>query len=136
METKWSILFIGGTSGAGKTTLATALGSELGIEVRSVDLFRRSLRDTLNEEAIPTVYDFFNSGIDALNLSPSASLQKVIRRAEEVSAKLREEIEVVLSSKEKVIYEGDDITPELVISTPRSNAVFILEDNIAEIEKV
>jgi 2-phosphoglycerate kinase len=39
MENEWNILFIGGTSGAGKTTLATELGSELEIDVVSVDAF-------------------------------------------------------------------------------------------------
>jgi len=60
----------------------------------------------------------------------------VICRAEEVSGKLRRDIEIKLSSNKKVIYEGDDITPEFVRSIPESHSIFILEQDISEIEKV
>ena len=60
----------------------------------------------------------------------------MICRAEEVSGKLRRDIEIKLSSNKKVIYEGDDITPEFVRSIPESHSIFILEQDISEIEKV
>ena len=136
MENEWRVLFIGGTSGAGKTTLAHALSAKLGIDAIDVDSFRRSLREVANEETLPNIHYFFNSGGKALDLEPDQLVQRVICRAEEVSGKLKRDIEIKLSSNKKVIYEGDDITPEFVRSIPQSHSIFILEQDISEIEKV
>ena len=117
------ILVIGGTTGCGKSTIATALADQLGIvRMQSTDLLREVMRTLLSSDQYPELY---TSSYDAwrhlLRDDEDVPLLTVAQGVEEgyraqaklVSVASRAVIERALRERESLIIEGVHAYPEL-----------------------
>ena len=117
------ILVIGGTTGCGKSTIATALADQLGIvRMQSTDLLREVMRTMLSSDQYPELY---TSSYDAwrhlLRDEENTPLETVAQGVEEgyraqaklVSVASRAVIERALRERESLIIEGVHAYPEL-----------------------
>ncbi len=108
----WRVLFIGGPTVAGKSTLATQLGRHFGVSVIEVDWFSKVL-----ERALPPSHNpgFQLLGDDNVSQLPTPELA---RRLLKYSEFVCDAIEVVvaerLSSKRPAIIEGAWLSPAFV----------------------
>ena len=112
------IILLGGTTGAGKTSLALEVAHRLGIgRVLSTDSIRQIMRITLAPELVPAIH---GSSYEAHRLMASASLgeQPVIEgfraQAEIVSVGTKASIDRALSENASVVIDGCSVVPGLI----------------------
>lgn len=97
------VVLLGGTTGVGKSTLATMLGSRLGItRVIATDVIRQVLRAFFTPEAMPSVH---RSAFEAGGLEGYAA------QAEQVGTAVDAIVERAAREAEPVIVEGVHIVP-------------------------
>ncbi len=129
------ILVIGGTTGCGKSTIATALADQLGIvRMQSTDLLREVMRTLLSSDQYPELY---TSSYDAwrhlLRDNENAPLLTVAQGVEEgyraqaklVSVASRAVIERALRERESLIIEGVHAYPELASGITDGDPVIV-----------
>jgi 2-phosphoglycerate kinase len=129
------ILVIGGTTGCGKSTIATALADRLGIvRMQSTDLLREVMRTLLSSDQYPELY---TSSYDAwrhlLRDNENAPLLTVAQGVEEgyraqaklVSVASRAVIERALRERESLIIEGVHAYPELASGITDGDPVIV-----------
>jgi len=129
------ILVIGGTTGCGKSTIATALADQLGIvRMQSTDLLREVMRTMLSSDQYPELY---TSSYDAWrqllrdeeNTPPETVAQGVEEgyraQAELVSVASRAVIERALRERESLIIEGVHAYPELASGIADGDPVIV-----------
>jgi 2-phosphoglycerate kinase len=129
------ILVIGGTTGCGKSTIATALADQLGIvRMQSTDLLREVMRTLLSSDQYPELY---TSSYDAwrhlLRDDENAPLLTVAQGVEEgyraqaklVSVASRAVIERALRERESLIIEGVHAYPELASGITDGDPVIV-----------
>jgi 2-phosphoglycerate kinase len=129
------ILVIGGTTGCGKSTIATALADQLGIvRMQSTDLLREVMRTLLSSDQYPELY---TSSYDAwrhlLRDDDNAPLLTVAQGVEEgyraqaklVSVASRAVIERALRERESLIIEGVHAYPELASGITDGDPVIV-----------
>jgi 2-phosphoglycerate kinase len=110
----WSVLLIGGNSGAGKTTLARELSRHFDVPWLQVDDFRLVLQHSTTADARPELHHFNNLSTVYRN-PPEVLSEWRVATAEATSAA----IEVVIANHATfggpAILEGDDIVPALAL---------------------
>lgn len=126
------ILVIGGTTGCGKSTIATALADQLGIvRMQSTDLLREVMRTMLSSDQYPELY---TSSYDAWRqLLRDEELKTVAQGVEEgyraqaelVSVASRAVIERALRERESLIIEGVHAYPELASGIADGDPVIV-----------
>lgn len=97
------VVLLGGTTGVGKSTLATMLGSRLGItRVIATDVIRQVLRAFFTPEAMPSVH---HSAFEAGGLEGYAA------QADQVGTAVDAIVERAAREAEPVIVEGVHVVP-------------------------
>jgi len=129
------ILVIGGTTGCGKSTIATALADQLGIvRMQSTDLLREVMRTMLSSEQYPQLhtssYDAWRHLLrDEENAPPLTMAQEVEEgyrtQAELVTVASRAVIERALRERESLIIEGVHAYPELASDIADGDPVIV-----------
>ena len=130
------ILLIGGTTGCGKSTIATALADQLGIvRMQSTDLLREVMRTMLSSDTYPALhtssYDAWRKvlnkdGHPQTGEEPATSVEEGYRaQAELVSAASVAVIERALRERESLIIEGVHAYPELASRCVDEEAVIV-----------
>ena len=111
------VVLIGGTTGVGKSTLATMLAGRLGItRVIATDVIRQVLRAFFTEEAMPTVhYSAFDAG----------GLEGYADQAERVATGVAAIVERAANEAKPVIVEGVHVLPGRVPAGLRASCVLV-----------
>lgn len=117
------ILVIGGTTGCGKSTIATALANQLGIvRMQSTDLLREVMRTMLSSDQYPALHtssydawrELLQDDTDLGGQSLASKVEEGYRaQAELVSVASKAVIERALRERESLIIEGVHAFPEL-----------------------
>jgi 2-phosphoglycerate kinase len=111
------VVLIGGTTGVGKSTLATMLAARLGItRVIATDVIRQVLRAFFTAEAMPTVH---HSAFDAGGLEGYAD------QAEHVATGIAAIVERAANEGKPVIVEGVHVLPGRVPPGLRESCVLV-----------
>ena len=119
------VVMIGGTTGVGKSTLATMLAARLGItRVIATDVIRQVLRAFFTHEAMPSVH---HSAFDA------GGLEGYRTQAERVAIGVGAIVERTTSEAKPVLVEGVHVVPGALEPERRSRcvpveAVLVVED--------
>lgn len=129
------ILVIGGTTGCGKSTIATALADQLGIvRMQSTDLLREVMRTMLSSDQYPALhtssYDawrqLLRDGEDSVSQPGDESVEQGYRaQSELVSVASRAVIERALRERESLIIEGVHAYPELATDIGEGDAIIL-----------
>ena len=110
------IIFIGGATGTGKSTLAMELGYRLGIRVAiSTDMIRETLRSVLSPEIVPQLHDHSFRGMLLGGTILSDPKERVLagfrQQAEQVSVGIRAVIRRAVRERASMIIEGTHLLP-------------------------
>lgn len=130
MNTKrtWTILFIGGASGTGKSSVAYALGRFYQVNVMEVDDIYQAIKAITTKESLPATH-FWSNGINWMEYGVDGNVNWLIDVSKEMNPALQAIVNNHLESGEPIIIEGDFIHPEFVatFSDQKIKAIYIQE---------
>jgi len=119
------VVLLGGTTGVGKSTLATMLAARLGItRVIATDVIRQVLRAFFTHEAMPTVhYSAFEAG----------GLEGFEDQAEQVGTAVAAIVDRAANEAKPIIVEGVHLVPgsvdsDLQVRCVLAEAIVVVED--------
>lgn len=126
----WTVLFIGGASGTGKSSLAYDIGKYYGVNVIEVDDLYVAVKAATSKEQFPAIH-YWDEGLDWKTIGIEANVDWLQAVSKEMNEILKELVERHLEDQLPVIIEGDFISPEIMINFPRPSvqAVFLMEEN-------
>lgn len=115
-STKPVIIFIGGSTGTGKSTLATELAYHLGIRiVTSTDMIRETMRTVLSAEVVPGLHDHSFRGISLGSQVLTNPKERVLagfrQQSAQVSVGIRAAIRRAVRDNTHMIIEGTHLLP-------------------------
>lgn len=130
MKTDWAVLLIGGSSGVGKSHLARQLSEHYKAPLTEVDDIRIALQQIAAREKYPDLFYFVDNPNFLEKLTEEAFAEKLLSVGEVVWKSLQVLISKHIALKEKVIFEGDGIIPNLLSEANSSGvkAVFVYDD--------
>lgn len=135
-QTNWSVLLIGGTSGAGKTYLAQQLGERYGISHMDADDLRIGLRTITTRELHPELFTFLDNQNYLTEFTEEEFVEKLLKVGATVSLAMDDIINRHVGFDEKIVIDGDSITPSLLAKRNQEGikAIFLYDDleNIRE----
>ena len=126
----WTVLFIGGASGTGKSSLAYDIGKYYGVNVLEVDDIYVAVKAATSKEQFPAIH-YWDEGLDWKTIGIEANVDWLQAVSKEMNEILKELVERHLEDQLPVIIEGDFISPKIMINFPRPSvqAVFLMEEN-------
>lgn len=134
VDRNWTVLFIGGPSGTGKSSIAYEIARYYGINVLEVDDVYLTIETVTTKDDFPAIH-YWNTGIDWKNIGIDDNVKWLIDVSKEMVPVLRALVDRHLEDKLPVIIEGDFISPEFTASfdNPEVRSVFIIEPDINQV---
>ena len=129
-ERSWTVLFIGGASGTGKSTLAYQLAGFYGTNVLEVDDIAQALKASTTKDILPVIH-YWSSGINWMDIGVEGNLNWLINVSKEIIPALKAVAERHIEDKLPVIIEGDFIHPQLFMSfnIPEVRCFYVIESD-------
>ena len=112
-DRNWTVLFIGGASGIGKSSLAYEIAKLYGINVLEVDDIYLTLKSATSKENFPAIH-YWDSGINWKDVGIEGNVDWLIDVSKEMMTALKNIANRHIEDKLPVIIEGDFIHPELL----------------------
>lgn len=133
-DRNWTVLFIGGASGTGKSSLAYEIARHYGVNVLEVDDICLSVETVTTKESFPAIH-YWSTGIDWKEIGVEGNVNWLIDVSKELIPVLKALVERHLEDKLPVIIEGDFISPEFIKSfeNPEVKAIFVNESDVNQI---
>lgn len=130
MQTNWTVLLIGGTSGAGKTYLAQQIGERYGISHMEADDLRVALRTVTNREVHPELFTFVDHQNYLEEFTQEQFVEKHLETSETVFVAINDIINKHIGFNERIVIDGDSITPKLLAKRNQEGikAIFLYDD--------
>jgi 2-phosphoglycerate kinase len=127
-DRNWTVLFIGGASGTGKSSLAYEIAHFYGVNVLEVDDVYLSVETVTTKEHFPAIH-YWNTGINWKDIGVEGNLNWLIDVGKEMIPVLKELVNRHLEDKLPIIIEGDFINPEFTKSfeNPEVKSIFVNE---------
>jgi len=112
------LLFVGGSTGTGKSTVATEAAHRLGItRVTSTDFIRQTMRAFFSHEFMPTIhYSSFEAGL-AVPDADNPLVAGFLEQSRQVLAGVRASIDRALQEGWSMVLEGVHLVPGIVPSS-------------------
>jgi 2-phosphoglycerate kinase len=135
-DRNWSVLFIGGVSGAGKSSLAYGLGRFYGVKVVELDDLKQAMKSVTTRENLPFVH-YWSAGVDWKDIGVDGNVNWLIGVSKEMIPPLKAVVSRHLEDNLPVIIEGDFIHPEFTASfdNPAIKAIFLREHDREQLLK-
>lgn len=126
----WTVLFIGGASGVGKSSIAQALGQYFQVNVMEVDDIYQAVKAMTTAERYPAIH-YWSTGVDWKEIGINGNVDWLIEVSKEMVPSIQAIVDSHIEGNVPVIIEGDFIHPELVASfkNPRIKAFFLHESD-------
>ncbi|MFZ5354842.1 MAG: hypothetical protein ACOZCL_19245 [Bacillota bacterium] len=129
-DRNWTVLFVGGPSGTGKSRLAYEIANFYGVNVLEADDIYLSIKSVTTKENFPAIH-YWDTGIDWKNIGVSDNVNWLIDVSKEMAPVLKKLANRHIEDKLPIIIEGDFIFPELTVSfdNPDIKSIFIQESD-------
>ncbi len=114
-DSNWTVLFIGGASGTGKSSVAYELARFYNVNVIEADDICQAIKAMTTRELLPAIH-YWSSGVDWMDIGVSGNVNWLIDVSKEMIAGLRAIAQNHLEADVPVIIEGDFIHPEFIAS--------------------
>ncbi|WP_054941286.1 hypothetical protein [Paenibacillus ihuae] len=130
----WTVLFIGGASGIGKSSIAYEMARFYGVNVLEVDDVHLSVKTVTSKEYFPAIH-YWDSGVDWKDIGVDGNVNWLIDVSKEISPVLKELTNRHIEDKLPIIIEGDFIHPEFTLSfdNPEVKSIFVHESDKSQI---
>ncbi|WP_037857604.1 hypothetical protein [Streptomyces sp. NRRL S-340] len=129
---EWRVLIVGGASGMGKTGVGRALARRYGIPLVEVDDIVEALLAVTLPEQLPEVH-FWRTHPDAAHQAPGSVVERQIAIAETLAPAVAAVVANHVDTGTPVILEGDYVLPEPAVPGGPVRAVFLHEDDEAQV---
>lgn len=129
-DRNWTVLFIGGASGIGKSSIAYKIARYYGVNVLEVDDVHLSVKTVTTKEHFPVIH-YSDSDIDGKYFGVDGTVNWLIDVSKEMVPVLKELANRHIEDKLPIIIEGDFIYPELTLSfdNPQVKSIFVHESD-------
>ncbi|WP_289138383.1 hypothetical protein [uncultured Brevibacillus sp.] len=129
-DRNWTVLFIGGASGIGKSSIAYENARFYGVNVLEVDDVYLSVKTITTKEHFPAIH-YYDSGINWKDVGVDDNVNWLIDVSKEMAPVLKELADRHIEDKLPVIIEGDFIYPEFIVSfnNPEVKSIFVQESD-------
>jgi 2-phosphoglycerate kinase len=133
-DRNWTVLFIGGASGTGKSSIAYEIGRFYGVNVLEVDDIHISVETVTTKESFPAIH-YWSDGISWKDIGVNGNVNWLIDVSKELIPVLKEIVNRHIEDKLPIIIEGDFLYPEFTISFQNTEvkSIFINETDIEQI---
>ena len=133
-DRNWTVLFIGGPSGTGKSSLAYELAKFYGVNVLEVDDIHLSVKTVTMKENFSAIH-YWDTGLNWKDIGVHGNVNWLIDVSKEMIPVLKELVNRHVEDKLPIIIEGDFIYPEVTNSfeNPEVKSVFVNEKDINQI---
>lgn len=134
IDRNWTVLFVGGSSGTGKSSLAYEIARYYGVNVLEVDDINLSVETVTTKEDFPAIH-YWSTGIDWKDIGVKGNVNWLIDVSKEMVPVLKALVERHIEDKLPIIIEGDFIYPEFAVSfnNPEVKSIFVNEPDINQI---
>ena len=133
-DRNWTVLFIGGASGTGKSSIAYEIARFYGLNVLEVDDIHLSVEAVTTKESFPAIH-YWNTGVNWEEIGVAGNVNWLIDVSKEMIPVLKELVNRHIEDKLPIIIEGDFIYPEFANSfeNPEVKSIFVNESDINQI---
>lgn len=133
-DRNWTVLFIGGASGTGKSSIAYEIGLFYGVNVLEVDDVHLSVEKVTTKERFPAIH-YWDTGVNWKDIGVDGNVNWLIDVSKEMIPVLKEIVNRHIEDKLPIIIEGDFIYPEFTMSFENSEvkSIFVNETDINQI---
>jgi 2-phosphoglycerate kinase len=133
-DRNWTVLFIGGASGTGKSSIAYEIARYYGVNVLEVDDVHLSVETVTTKEMFPAIH-YWNTGVNWRDIGVDGNVNWLIDVSKEMIPVLKELVNRHIEDKLPIIIEGDFIYPEFTKSfeNPEVKSIFVHETDINQI---
>ncbi len=133
-DRNWTVLFIGGASGTGKSSIAYEIARFYGVNVLEVDDVHLSVETVTTKESFPAIH-YWNTGVNWKDVGVDGNKNWLIDVSKEMIPVLKELVNRHIEDKVPIIIEGDFIYPEFTLSfnNPEVKSIFVNESDINQI---
>lgn len=133
-DRNWTVLFIGGSSGTGKSSIAYEIARFYGVNVLEVDDIHLSVETVTKKESFPAIH-YWNTGVNWETVGINGNVNWLIDVSKEMIPVLKALVNRHIEDKLPIIIEGDFIYPEFTTSfdNPEVKSIFIIEPDINQI---
>jgi len=130
----WTVLFIGGASGTGKSTLAYEIGQYYGVNVMEVDDAHLLVEKVTTKENFPAIH-YWDAGINWKDIGVEGNLNWLKEVSKEMMPILKALVDRHLEDQVPIILEGDFIDPNLALnfSSCQVKSIFVGETELTAI---
>lgn len=130
----WTVLFIGGPSGTGKSSIAYEIARYYGVNVLEADDINLTVETVTTKETFPALH-YWNTGVNWKDIGVDGNVNWLIDVSKEMIPVLKQLVNRHIEDKLPVIIEGDFIYPEFTISfdDPDVKSIFINEPDVDQI---
>ncbi|MDU4694493.1 MULTISPECIES: hypothetical protein [Paenibacillus] len=124
----WTVLFIGGASGIGKSSLAYDMARFYGVNVLEVDDIHLSVKAVTTKEHFPVIH-YWDSGVKWHEVGVEGHVNWLMEVSKEMSPVLKALADRHIEDQLPIIIEGDFIHPERISSLdhPEIKSIFVHE---------
>jgi len=133
-DRSWTVLFIGGASGMGKSSVAYELAHFYNVNVMEVDDIFQAVKVMTTREAFPAIH-YWSTGVNWMDIGVSGNVKWLIDVSKEMIPGLKAIVDNHIESDVPVIIEGDFIHPEFAVSfeNPKVKSLYIYEPDKKQI---
>lgn len=133
-DRNWTVLFIGGASGIGKSSIAYEIARFYGVNILEVDDVHLSVKTVTTKDSFPAIH-YWDTGLNWNNVGVEGNVNWLIDVSKEMIPILKELVNRHIEDKLPIIIEGDFIYPELTIAfdNPEVKSIFVNESDINQI---
>lgn len=127
-DRSWTVLFIGGASGTGKSSIAYEIARFYGVNVLEVDDVYLSVETVTTKDNFPAIH-FWNAGLNWKDVGVDGNVNWLIDVSKEMIPVLKGLVDRHIKDKLPIIIEGDFINPEFTKSfeSPEVKSIFVQE---------
>lgn len=133
-DRNWTVLFIGGASGMGKSSIAYEIARFYGVNVLEVDDVHLSVETITTKESFPAIH-YWNTGVNWKDIGVDDNVKWLIDVSKEMIPVLKALVNRHIEDDVPIIIEGDFIYPEFTQSfqNPKVKSIFVNETDINQI---
>jgi 2-phosphoglycerate kinase len=127
-DRNWTVLFIGGASGIGKSSIAYEIARFYGVNVLEADDVHLSVKTVTTKESFPAIH-YWDTGLSWKDVGVEGNVNWLIDVSKEMMPVLKEIVSRHIEDKLPIIIEGDFIYPEFTMSfdNPEVKSIFVNE---------